>query len=167
MFLVGLTGHSSAKVDPKNYDFSLDKFEIFKPDSTLKIIQAKYPKGVVAFKKGRLITYKYYVEHLRYKFPVFVQFKENKVLDFYAKLPSYFLHNIFHQSLINRIGKQDSFKRVEEQAIYVWKNKDGKRHIYFGSCTITCFPVYYSVQNIKEKNYETLIQKFSNFEAKD
>jgi hypothetical protein len=169
--LVLLSANSIAEVIPKNYNFTLDKFQIFKPGTNISDITAKYPTKELTFKEGNFTTYKYSIVHIRYKFPVFVQFANDKVTDFYAKLPSYFLHDLFHQSLINRIGPQDKFKKVEEQAIYIWNNKEGNKHIYFGSCTITCFPVYYSVQSNKFKKmgggFKSLIKRFSEVEFKN
>lgn len=155
----------SAKVDPPNYDFSLDKFKLFMPGNKLPQIEAKYKFKELAFKSANFTTYKFYVEHIRYKFPIFVQFQKGVVTDFYARLPQYFLHDIFHQSLINRIGTQDVYKKVDEHAVYVWKNKDGLRHSYSGACTITCFPLYYSVRGIANKpsgDYTPLIKKFNS-----
>ena len=131
-----------SKVDPPNYDFSLDKFEEFMPGKKLNEAHRKNQ----TFSKAGFKTYKIYIEHIRYKFPLFVQVKGDTITDFFARLPAYFLHDIFHQSLINRIGKQDIYKKVEEQAVYIWKNKKGLSHIYSGGCTITCFPIYYSVK---------------------
>ena len=139
-----------SKVDPPNYDFSLDKFKVFMPGEKLSTIQKKMGKGEVVKTEGASTVYRFYVAHIRYKFPVLVQFQNGEVTDFHARLPAYFLHNIFHQSLINRLGPQNLYKKDEEQAVYIWKNKEGKnekrlRHIYSGACTITCFPVYYAV----------------------
>ena len=165
LFLTILTALSvSAKVDPPNYDFSLDKLNIFMPGKSLKDIEKEYPKKEVVFKKLPFITYKFYVEHIRYRFPILVQFKGDEVTDFHARLPAYFLHDVFHQSLINRLGNQDVYKKVEEQATYVWKNKNGNKHIYNGGCSITCFPIFYAVKPVKHQfgmGYKPLIEKLN------
>lgn len=132
------------------------------PGNFMQDIDKVYPKKELVFKTEQFVTYKYYISHIRYKFPILVQFHKGKVTDFHAKLPQYFLHDIFHQSLINRIGKQDIYKKIEEQAIYIWKNKNGKRHYYAGACTITCFPIYYAVKNLDQilpQEYQSLIQQ--------
>ncbi len=134
-----------AKVDPPNYNFSLDALDPFKPGSTIEAVKAKYGEGEPIGKAGAVEGRKYYVSHIRYKFPVFVQFYEGNVVDMYATLPKYFLHDIFHQSLINRLGKQQQFGRKDGTAQYIWE-KDGVKHVYEGACTITCFPQYYSMQ---------------------
>ncbi|MEI8346567.1 MAG: hypothetical protein WCG27_03815 [Pseudomonadota bacterium] len=134
-----------AEVQAPNYDFSLDALQIFYPGNKKEDIEAKYGKGEVMEKNDKVLMVKYYIAHLRYKFPVIVQYIDGQTSDFYARLPSYFLHDVFHQSLINRIGKQDQYEKKNEEATYSWNNKDGKRHVYGASCTITCFPIFYTV----------------------
>jgi hypothetical protein len=156
-----------AKVASPNYNFSLDAFSFFMPGNSLADIEKKYGKVEVFEKKSSSTVYRYYVAHIRYKFPVFVQIVDGKSVDFFAKLPSYFLHDVFHQSLINRIGKQDIYSRKENTAIYVWKNIKNMKHTYVGACTITCFPIYYSVETAGEKPVVTPLleelKKSANF----
>ncbi len=153
-----------AKVDPPNYNFSLDTFKDFWPGSSLSEIQKKYGTGTIT-KKGEIQTIRFYVAQLRYKFPIFVQIYNNKVLDFYGRLPTYFLHDIFHQSIINRYGQQDLYKKIERNAIYIWNNRQGAKLIYSGTCTITCFPLYFTAittslpKNLT--NYHSLWEQFS------
>jgi hypothetical protein len=134
----------NAKVDPPNYNFSVDTLQDFYPGKKVTDLESKYGKSEIMNDKSGIVTKKFYVSHLRYKFPVIVQAKEGTVLDFFARLPSYFLHDVFFQSLINRLGKQNSYKKVQEEAYYVWI-KDNLKHIYSAACTITCFPIFYSV----------------------
>ena len=158
-----------AKVDPPNYDFSLDKFRLFMPDSKQADIKKEYPKEELVLTNGPFKTYKYYVEHIRYRFPILVQYKDGVVIDFHARLPTYFLHDIFHQSLINRFGKQDVFKNKKEQAIYIWKNQKGNRHYYVGACTITCFPIFYAVRKIEIQDtgaYKPILEQLKTSEEK-
>lgn len=159
-----LVNKVSAKVDPPNYNFSLDALQYFHPKSSYKALQEKYGKGEIVDGKSDIKILKYYVAHVRYKFPVYVQVNGDEVLDFFAKLPSYFLHDIFHQILINRYGKQDAYFKKEANAVYQWNNKKGIKHIYSGACSITCFPVYYAgviaVANEGLLNYKPLIEKF-------
>lgn len=153
------------KVDPPNYDFSVDQFKAFMPGEKLSTINKKYKSTEVVFKGGAFVTYKFYVEHIRYKFPILVQTINGIVTDFYARLPYYFLHDVFHQSLINRYGAQDFYQKTEESAIYVWKNKDNVKHIYSGACTITCFPIFYSAIPVEHKygaGFEPIIKKMQS-----
>lgn len=157
-----------AEVDPPNYDFSLDKFNLFMPGKTLAEIEKTYPKKEFMLSRGSYKTYKFYVEHIRYRFPILVQFKEGVVTDFHARLPTYFLHDIFHQSLLNRYGKQDVYKNKKEQSIYIWKNKDNIRHYYVGACTITCFPIFYAARRIDKNNtgdYAPILQQLKTEES--
>lgn len=135
----------SAKVEPPNYNFSLDNLEVFSPGKNLAEITSVAGQGEIIRKEGTLLTKKFYVDHIRYKFPVIVNFAQDKVVDMYAVLPSYFLHNVFHQSIINRYGKQDEFININGTSVYIWKNKNNKKIIYSSACTITCFPLYYSL----------------------
>ncbi len=156
------------KVEPPNYNFSIDTLKDFYPDSDVKELEKKYGSAETMSTSGGNLTLRFYVAHLRYKFAVIVQTQDGKVLDMFAKLPSYFLHDIFHQSLINRLGKQNEYKRVGEEAVYKW-TKTPLTHVYSGACTITCFPVFYAVfpADIKpEKPFTPLIEQMKNASKK-
>ena len=155
-----------SKVEPPNYDFSLEKFDEFMPGKKLEDIQKIYKYKEVIFKNDQYITYKFYIAHIRYKFSILVQFNNGVVTDFHARLPQYFLHDIFHQSLINRLGPQDVYKRKEEQAMYIWKNKNNLMHHYTGACTITCFPIYYAVKQLSNKTAGEFKSILERLEAK-
>ena len=137
-----------AKVDPPNYDFSLETLADFFPEKSLQELEKKYGKPEVIQTQGDASTLKFYVAHIRYKFPVIIQAKDGKVLDFFAKLPSYFLHDVFFQSLVNRLGKQNDYKKRGEEAVYRWE-KDSLKHVYSAACTITCFPIFYTIFPVK------------------
>ncbi len=163
IFFLSLTCY--AKVDPPNYNFSLDAFQLFRPGNTVEEIKKKYPRFEVIDQKADSYTLKVYVAHLRYRFPVFIQIFRDKSVDFIARLPNYFLHDLFHQSLINRYGKQDSYRKREESALYIWNGaKDGVKKIYNGTCTITCFPVWYAEESlappVEFNGYQSLLKKF-------
>lgn len=166
LFLNTFVNVSLAKVDPPNYNFSLDTLKDFAPGGDLETIEKKYGKGIVVNRIEEIVSVKFFVAHIRYKFPVFVQLYKNKVLDFYATLPSYFLHDIFHQSIINRFGKQDKYIITNGHALYVWNNVDGIKYFYTGTCTITCFPIYFSGVLIKKPDelysYKPIIMSLSD-----
>ncbi len=134
----------NAKVEPPNYQFSLDTLSDFFPEKKVIDLEKKYGKGDIMNDNGGTQTQKFYVAHIRYKFPVFIQVKDGVILDFFARLPQYFLHDVFFQSLINRMGKQKTYKKVGEEAVYIWETTSLK-YIYSAACTITCFPIFYSV----------------------
>lgn len=139
----------NAKVEAPNYNFSLDTLSDFFPEKKIEDLEKKYGKAEVMSSSGSVQTIKFYVAHIRYKFPVIVQEKDGRVLDFFAKLPNYFLHDVFFQSLVNRLGKQNLYKKVGEEAVYIWE-KDSLKHIYSAACTITCFPIFYTVSPIQQ-----------------
>lgn len=136
--------HLIALVKEPNYDFSLDELKVFSPFEKLEDVKKKFPNIQKIKENNGFEIYKAYHTQLRYKFPILIQVKKGIITDFYARLPAYFLHDIFHQSLINRYKMQDHYLKHEEQAIYIWKNRDNIHHVYSGACTITCFPIYYS-----------------------
>lgn len=142
--LISMFQPLNAKVEAANYNFSLDTLSEFFPGKTAAALDQKYGKGELMSDEAGIRTLKYYVAHTRYKFPVIIQSKEGVVEDFFARLPSYFLHDVFFQSLVNRYGKQETYKKVGEEAVYTW-SKEGNRHIYSAACTITCFPIFYAV----------------------
>ncbi len=148
------------EVDPPNYDFSLDTLKDFMPGTSLEEVQKKYGLGTKIEEGSGGIVYRFYISQLRYKFPVFVQLKGNNVGDFFTRLPTYFLHDIFHQSLINRFGAQNQYLKKENSAVYIWNDVKGNTHVYSGSCTITCFPTYYAVY--PKGSPDPLLMKFSN-----
>ncbi len=151
----------NAKVEAPNYDFSLESLNPFFPDMALSVPTEKFGKPEVMNSVNGTQTLKFYVAHLRYKFPVLVQVKDDKTLDFFAKLPSYFLHDLFFQSLVNKLGKQTSYKKFGEEAFYTWE-KDNLKHIYSAACTITCFPIFYAVHPIvipPEKSFTPLMKQ--------
>ncbi len=140
-----------SKVEAPNYNFSLDIFKTFMPGQRLEDIKSNHKKISIEKKSNGLLTYKVQIRKKRYNFSIFFQISEEtqKVTDFYTRLPSYFLHDTFHQSIINRFGKQNKYFKDEEAAVYIWNKKD-VTHVYSGGCSITCFPIYYSVYSNKE-----------------
>lgn len=149
MWFLLFTSLAWSKVDPPNYDFSVDSLAVFMPGAEVTAAEAKHGKAEV-MSDGDVKMLRFQVVQIRYKFPVIVQAQAGKVIDMHATLPSYFLHDIFHHSLIKRYGKQQTYKRVDEEAFYEWKDAD-KTMQYGASCTITCFPVYFSVAPAAEK----------------
>lgn len=162
-FLFSFSTHSI--VDPPNYDFSLDSLKPFHPGADFNELKKKFGKAEKVEQFGGGTIYKYYVSQIRYKFPVFIQVYGTKVTDFYARLPSYFLHNIFHQSIISRFGKQDQYFKSDRTAVYIWQKTKGLKLYYGAGCTITCFPMYFSAQHAELPDglggFESLISRFN------
>lgn len=135
---------ASAVVDPANYNFSLDQLAVFKPGSDIKGAIEKYGKAELIQENGNTKMLRFYVAHIRYKFAVLVRIANEQVVDYHARLPGYFLHDVFHQSMLNRYGQQNFYRLINGTAVYLWENKEGVNYLYSGTCTITCFPTYLS-----------------------
>ena len=144
---------------PPNYNFSLKQLDFFYPGNSLENIQKQHGKGVF-YAPG---LHRFYLSHQRYRFPLFLQVEDNRSTGFHATLPTYFLHDVFHQELIDRYGKQDQYLKKENSAVYVW-NTPGTRIIYSAQCTITCFPNYLMVV---DPGSSTLEKDFSTVSPKD
>lgn len=144
--LIIFVNDSFCEVSPPNYDFTLEQFAPFFPGKSFSDIPSQWGKGKLIGRQGSVRIFRFEISHIRYRFPIIVQVYDRKIVDFFAPLPSYFLHDTFHQSLINRYGKQDTYIRKEKQAYYEWNNRPGPIHSYAGACSITCFPIYYSVR---------------------
>jgi hypothetical protein len=138
----------NAKVDPPNYNFSLDTLSDFNPGKNKTDLEKKYGKAEIVEEKSGIQTLRFYVAHIRYKFPVLIQTREGIVLD------------IFFQSIINREGKQNEYKKVGEEAVYVW-NKSPLKMVYSAACTITCFPIFYAVFS-ENQSPAPLLQQMKN-----
>lgn len=136
---------ANSKVEAPNYTFTYEAFTPFMPGASAPELIKLKGNGETIGKEGKNIIRRYLIKHELYIFPIWVLTSEEKVLSMYTRLPSYFLHDVFHQSLINRYGKQDYYKNRDEHAIYHWKNAKGFKITYEGACTITCFPIYLSV----------------------
>lgn len=160
LLVVNTTRAEVAKID---YNFTFDKFNLYLPGASLKDILQQNPKAEMINKSGVITLYRADISHDRYKFPIFFQIKSDIVVDFFAKLPSYFLHDIFHQSLINRYGKQDKFSNTNNHAFYKWENREDFIITYSGACTITCFPIFIHFIAKKEQTLlkESLLKKMN------
>ena len=137
------TAQEKTKSNPIYPVFNLDQLAPFLPGNNLADIPKSYTPGEKVILSRALELTKFNMVHDAYVFPIWVQHFNGKVIDFYTRLPSYFLHDTFHQSLINRYGKQKNYSLKNSTALYEWEDENIKR-IYSGSCTITCFPIFYS-----------------------
>ncbi len=149
-----------AETTIKESNFSLDRLMPFFPNSDFLKVKEGHPDFLtVSSESGpKIIRISY--KSSGYLLPIYIHEKDNKVVDFFIRLPSYFVHDLFHQSLINKFGKQDSYFTSGQNALYLWNNKEGNRHIYAATCTITCFPIYYTVSPATIKKGESLWEKF-------
>jgi len=146
-----------AKVDPPNYEFKLESLEVFLPEKKISDLEPKFGKGELVHEINKVRTHKFKLTEKRYIIHVFVQENEGTIYDMFTRLPSYFLHDVFLQSLVNKLGKQTSYKKIGEEAYYTWINKNVK-HVYSAACTITCFPIFYAVEPTESKTPTLLLQ---------
>jgi hypothetical protein len=147
----------NAKVEAHNSNFRIETLQDFFPGKNSADLDAKYGKAELMSKEKGILTFKYFVKDRSYKFPVIVNVNGGIIEDFLARLPSYFLHDVFFQSIINKYGKQTTYNKVGEEAHYVWQQSPLK-HIYSAACTITCFPVFYAVEK-EEKKFLSILDR--------
>ncbi|MCB9092583.1 MAG: hypothetical protein H6620_08500 [Halobacteriovoraceae bacterium] len=149
-FILGFNlQNSSGKVDPPNYNFTLDKLAIYYPDKPFSEIEKLHKERLQLIKDEQEIKlYKVLIQDRRYTFSLFFHTSKGKILDFYTRLPNYFLHDVFHQSLINRYGKQKEYKLTNGVALYQWE-VDNLKILYSGTCSMTCFPIFLTVYKMK------------------
>lgn len=126
--------------------FNIDDLNAFEPGKKLSDIPSKFGTGENIKIQRALEIKKFTMIHEAYVFPIWVQYFNEIIIDYYTRLPSYFLHDTFHQSLINRYGNQNIYTLKDSTAVYTWENEQTKR-IYSGGCTITCYPIFYAVIN--------------------
>jgi len=146
-----------AKVDPPNYEFKLESLDVFLPEKKISDLDPKFGKGELVHEINKVKTHKFKLTEKRYIIQMLVQEKDGTIHDMFARLPSYFLHDVFLQSLVNKLGKQTSYKKIGEEAYYTWIINNLK-HVYSAACTITCFPIFYSVEPTESKIPTLLVQ---------
>lgn len=143
-----------AKVEAPNYHFDLKEFDAFLPGKAIEPVSGQFQPLI---KKNGSLLFQTQIKKERYQIPLFITLENNKVIDFYAKLPSYFLHDVFFQSLVNRYGKQTRYQMKDEHAVYTW-NLGDTLITYSATCTITCFPIYLSIASQQHKDKSLLKQ---------
>jgi len=150
LVLLLMTNPTQSKIEPPNYNFSLDRLAVFYPKSPVEKMSELHGEPEVYLTEGSRKILRFSIKHERYNFPVFVEVENNISVSFFTSLPTYFLHDLFHQSLINRYGPQQKFTHLEGKSVYQWTLPEMKL-IYAGTCTITCFPLYFAVSSESEK----------------
>ena len=165
-FFIHSTSYAQTNIENKNPIFpifNLTDLLPFTPGRTLDKIPKELGEGTDLTIEKALKVKRYLLTHQTYKFPVWVQYNNNTILDSYIRLPSYFLHDSFFQSLINRYGQHSKYIQKDSAAVYIWTKTSIKR-VYSGTCTITCFPIYFSmisqVRNGFPSTYIPLLELF-------
>lgn len=166
--LFASTAQLFGQIQPPNYDFSLDSLKVFFPNSNLAQMSAAHGAFEEVEKKGNTRLLRFNVAHIRYRFPVYVQVdKEDTPLEFFARLPNYFLHDLFHQSIINRFEKQNHFLNKNGTAVYKWDDREGMNMTYSATCTITCFPIFLHGQKTQlPEGFESIAAKMRDSQTR-
>ena len=155
-----LLGNALSEVIPPTRGFKIESLEPFYPGGSLKSVQEKFGPGSPYGENMR----RFQITHRSYKFPVFVQAEGDSIRAFWVRMPSYFSHDVIHQDLITRYGKQQDYLKKENTAVYSWALKDKNlKLVYAGQCTITCFPLYLAGTDTKHfTKGNNLLRKMGN-----
>jgi hypothetical protein len=148
----------SAEITPPNYDFSLATLEPFFPGKTVSDLQ-KTNKFDVFEDNGNLKILRTKIKKADYILDLYVQTKDDKVVDLFVRLPQHFLHDLLLAELQKRFKKQDKYVVKDGSAHYTWLNREGNNLLYQGSCSITCFPMFIEIVT-PDKTVTPLYQKF-------
>ncbi|MCB9060141.1 MAG: hypothetical protein H6622_01295 [Halobacteriovoraceae bacterium] len=154
-------GFLLGQVESPNYDFSLDQIKSILPDSKIEDVKKTFPDLELITDTKKKKVFKVKLKHQRYIIHAELNVVEDLVRDIFIRLPSYFLHDVFHQSLINRYGKQNFYKLKNEHAIYIWDKLEKYKIVYSSTCTIQCFPIYLAIIS---KNTDQLGEYISIFD---
>ena len=153
-----------AQVEAPNYDFSLDQIKPILPGVKIADVKKALPEiqAITSTKKRQV--YKVKLKHQRYVIHAELNVFNETITDIFIRLPSYFLHDVFHQSLINRYGKQNIYKLKNEHAIYIWNKIENFKIVYSSACTIQCFPIYLTLVSKKTQDisgYTSLLDEMN------
>lgn len=150
-----------AEIKPPNYDFTFASLEPFLPGRTFEKIKSdKTIQSDIFEDNGNIKILRIKLKRANYVIDVYVQTKDGKITDMFARLPQHFIHDIFLADLQKKYKKQDKYVQKDMNALYVWMNRDGNNIIYQGSCSITCFPMFVEVVS-GDKSVVPLYQKFN------
>lgn len=146
-----------AKYEAPNYNLIVESFSDFYPGKKQEDVEKAYGKGEITNDKGDVQTKKFLVSKSGLSFPILVQFKENLVVDFFVRFSSSLPHSDFQKAFLKSLGPQTSYRPGNGDALYTWV-KPPLKHTYSAACTITCFPIFYSVQKI-EPDVPSILEK--------
>lgn len=153
--------HALTEIKPPNYDFTLASLSPFFPGGSLdKVKTEKTIQSDIFEDKGNLKIIRIKLKRANYSIDIYLQTKDDKITDMFARLPQHFIHDIFLKDLQTIHKKQDKYIQKDMNALYVWTNRDGNNIIYQGSCSITCFPMFIEVVS-NDKSVVPLYQKFN------
>ena len=148
IILYSTTALSQENIFPQ-FDFTL--LRPFSPGNKPSSIPRKFGPGTEIKLKNSQSVRLYRVSGSdNYKFPILIQYSNDEILDMFVRPPSYLMHDFFHRDLITKYGKQNEYTYENGSGYYYWATET-KDVYYQGSCTITCFPIFYSEVAKKSK----------------
>jgi hypothetical protein len=116
--------------------------QVFKITGLNDYLPGKSAAHKEAFSLKGYKFYKTNLIHLAYKFPMFLNISDGLIQDFYIRFPSFISHDAIYNELIDLYG-MPKYVKDGRNAIYLWENDF--KHIYSATCTLTCFPLFYTV----------------------
>lgn len=159
--LLNFSTRIHAEIIPPNYDFTLASLGPYFPGKSLEKIKSdKTIQSDIFEDSGNLKILRIKLKNSNYNLDIYLQTKDDKITDMFARLPQHFIHDIFLADLQKMYKKQDKYVQKDMNALYFWINRDGNNIIYQGSCSITCFPMFIEVVS-NEKSIIPLYQKFN------
>ena len=159
--LIGLSNTLLAGIKPPNYDFTFASLLPFMPGGSFtKITSDKSIQSDIFENNGPVKIFRIILKRANYNIDLYVQVKNDIIIDMYARLPQHFIHDIFLADLQKKYKKQDKYVQKDMSALYVWMNRENNNIIYHGSCSITCFPMFIEVVS-NDKTVVPFYQKFN------
>ena len=159
--LIGLNNPLFAGIKPPNYDFTFTSLLPFLPGGNFsKIKLDKSIQSDIFENNGQIKIFRIILKRANYNIDLYVQVKDDLIIDMYARLPQHFIHDIFLADLQKKYKKQDKYVQKDMSALYVWMNRENHNIIYQGSCSITCFPMFIEVVS-NDKSIVPFYQKFN------
>ena len=159
--LIGLSNTLFADIKPPNYDFTFASLIPFMPGGSFtKIKSDKSIQSDIFENNGQLKIFRIILKRANYNIDLYVQVKNDIIIDMYVRLPQHFIHDIFLADLQKKYKKQDKYVQKDMSALYVWMNRENNNIIYHGSCSITCFPMFIEVVS-NDKTVVPFYQKFN------
>ena len=164
LFIITLVSFSLpvfAEIKPPNYDFTFDSLKPFLPGGKFANLKSdKTIQSDIFENNGNLKIFRIKLKRANYNIDVYIQTREDIIIDMYVRLPQHFIHDIFLADLQKKYKKQDKYVQKDMNALYVWINREGNNIIYQGSCSITCFPMFIEVVGT-DKSVVPFYQKFN------
>jgi hypothetical protein len=163
--------HFSSAQENKVIKYQLSELSSFKIGQSLT--KLKLELSTLNFKKIKTNDdyhlYKVYfpLGKTLWRSTVYLQIKNDVLIDLLVSFPSDFQHDLIHIELRAMLGTEKEFFKRNQSSLYLWENQEKIIHLYEATCTLTCFPVYWATwdQNqkdkLKEEGYKTILESLN------